>query len=331
MTARSPYVVGQWVRGATFYGRDDEIATILGAEHAAFWLVGMRRIGKTSLLRQLELLTSGLEHRWMPLYWDLQGVETAQDLRTSYEEAFEDAGNRLVSVGLNLGTLVDHANQPDLHYLAAMLAQHQLRALLLCDEAESLVALSEREPAATKLLGHALTAGAVDVVVASSVRLAPLVDGCKVPLAGLKRLYLTGLHAAAAIALIQQDHLPPTEKPPLTPESIGAIERMCGGHPFLLQLLCKRVCELGDPDEARAVVGSDPMIATLMATDFALLPEPARNILWQIARGTFESRGTLEGELSLLRGLGLLAAGSMGPVHVSNAFLQRWLTLLDQP
>jgi predicted AAA+ superfamily ATPase len=58
---RAPYVVGQWVRGEKFYGRVALIAEILHGPRNAIWLLGYRRIGKTSLLRQIEHLTSDAE------------------------------------------------------------------------------------------------------------------------------------------------------------------------------------------------------------------------------------------------------------------------------
>ena len=54
----NPYVVGQWVRGERFYGRASLIDEILSGPRNSTWVLGTRRIGKTSLLSQLERLTS---------------------------------------------------------------------------------------------------------------------------------------------------------------------------------------------------------------------------------------------------------------------------------
>ena len=50
---RNPYVVGSVVHQASFYGRKAIIADLLDARHQCVYLVGSRRIGKTSLLHQL--------------------------------------------------------------------------------------------------------------------------------------------------------------------------------------------------------------------------------------------------------------------------------------
>ncbi|MGB6361252.1 MAG: hypothetical protein WBG64_01150, partial [Thermoanaerobaculia bacterium] len=66
-----PYVVGQWVRGNRFYGRAAQLAEILEGPRDSFWLLGTRRVGKTSLLKQLEqLAVESPERGYLPLFWD---------------------------------------------------------------------------------------------------------------------------------------------------------------------------------------------------------------------------------------------------------------------
>src|SRR6185369_16450274 len=56
MLPRNPYTVGGPVRGSHFYGRTALIQSILDGNDRAIWVVGNRRIGKTSLLRRMEQL-----------------------------------------------------------------------------------------------------------------------------------------------------------------------------------------------------------------------------------------------------------------------------------
>ena len=53
---RNPYVAGYWVSGDHFYGRERLIDELLHGFERCFWIIGNRRIGKTSLLKQLEHL-----------------------------------------------------------------------------------------------------------------------------------------------------------------------------------------------------------------------------------------------------------------------------------
>ena len=82
-----PYVVGQWVRGTGFYGRGPQIAEVLEGPRNAIWLLGTRRIGKTSLLKQLEYLAaSATEPVYFPVFWDFQGAENARELHLNFDE-----------------------------------------------------------------------------------------------------------------------------------------------------------------------------------------------------------------------------------------------------
>lgn len=77
---RIPYIAGRWVRGRDHYGRRRLINYLLDVEDPAVWVVGTRRMGKTSLLRQLELETDTQTSELVPLFWDLQGCESFDDL-----------------------------------------------------------------------------------------------------------------------------------------------------------------------------------------------------------------------------------------------------------
>lgn len=71
------------MRGRDHYGRLRLINYLLDVEDLAIWVVGTLRMGKTSLLRQLELETDQPTSELVPLFWDLQGCEFFDDL--SYE------------------------------------------------------------------------------------------------------------------------------------------------------------------------------------------------------------------------------------------------------
>ncbi|HPC83674.1 MAG TPA: hypothetical protein P5234_10080 [Thermoanaerobaculaceae bacterium] len=272
-----PYVIGQWVRGERFYGRGALIEDVLRGGRPCAWVAGARRIGKTSLLRQLELLAP--EASLEPVVWDLQGVEDGRELCLSLADAVLDACGR--------DRLGPPAPGEDAPAYLARLARSQVPAgralLLLCDEAEDLAALLGRERAlADRLLDVLATAG-VRVVLASSVRLAAVATVSPHGAALLARLgpplYLGPLDPAASRALVRQQHLPAADRPALSDAAVEAICERCGGHPFLLQLLARRVLEGGELESACASLASDPMLAYLVAADLALLEEGDRVLL----------------------------------------------------
>ena len=98
---KSAFVVGQWVRGAKFYGRAALIDEILEGPRNSIWLLGTRRIGKTSVLKQVEYLTADPERsRFLPLFWDFQGAEDLSELHEGFTEALWDSEERLERLGI---------------------------------------------------------------------------------------------------------------------------------------------------------------------------------------------------------------------------------------
>ena len=86
----NPYVVGQWVRGDKFYGRTALIDEILHGHRNWLWLLGTRRIGKTSLLKQVEhIAAADPELDYFPLFWDFQGSHTPEELNLGFGDSLD--------------------------------------------------------------------------------------------------------------------------------------------------------------------------------------------------------------------------------------------------
>ncbi|MBK8048716.1 MAG: hypothetical protein IPK16_17290 [Anaerolineales bacterium] len=90
----TPYIVGRWVRKHEHYARQSLIQQLLTAQDNAYWLVGARRMGKTSLLRHIEYLTATPDSTWVPLFWDIQGCLTPEDMSAELQITLEDAAER---------------------------------------------------------------------------------------------------------------------------------------------------------------------------------------------------------------------------------------------
>ena len=45
---RNPFIAGSWVRGDNFFGRSDTLREVLDGQRHAVWVLGARRLGKTS-------------------------------------------------------------------------------------------------------------------------------------------------------------------------------------------------------------------------------------------------------------------------------------------
>jgi len=337
-----PYVVGQWVRGASFYGREREIAEVLDGPRSSIWLLGTRRSGKTSFLRQLEhLAVTAAEPTFFPVVWDFQGAEDGRELHLNFNDALLDAEERLEQIGLELDEIVADDLTASLGRLRRRLRSKSLRLLLLCDEVEELVALSRREPGLTGKLRRALQASEdVRSVLASTVRLwelagqsvdtSPFLHGFTPP------LYLGRLADDAARALIRQSRLPAEQRPRIEQETVEAIRRSCGNQPYLLQILSKRFAETGNVELATEQVSADRMVSHFFAVDFEMLAPPeqaalrclaARDAadLAEIRTATAGDGSSLSDSLFRLESLGVVRRDGDQRFSIENAFFRRWL------
>ena len=342
-----PFVVGQWVRGERFYGRAAQLVEILDGPRNALWLLGTRRVGKTSLLKQLEHLTaSSPERGFFPVFWDFQGSEDPQELHLDFADALLDAEERLQEIGIALADVEADDLFVSLGRLRRRLRARQLRLLLLCDEVEELIGLNEQAPALLRKLRRAMQSREdIRSVLASSIRLwalaeqrgdtSPFLHGFTPP------LYIQTLSDDEAEALIRQTQLPADSRPSFAAAEIERIRRRCDNHPYLIQLVCKRSLELCDVEDACEEVASDRMVSYFFSVDFEMLTETERDVLRIIAAQTAATSqsiqeelpiepGSLSGSLHRLEHLGFVRRDADRRFVLSNDFFRRWLTDLSQ-
>jgi len=322
-----PYVVGQWVRGHRFYGRRALLREALEGSHDRLWIVGMRRVGKTSLLRQVEQLAGETPGgSAVPVVWDLQGSDEPDELDLGFHDALLDAESRLAEAGV--APLPPGPAAEAIASLAGALRERGRRLLLLCDETEDLFGLLRREPDLASPLERALTASHARVVLASSVRLADSAGSG--PGAGLLAAFgaaawLGPLDAADSRALLLQENLPAERRPELPEAAVGLLASRCGGHPFLLQLAAKRAVETGDAARACERLASDPTVTHLCDVDLGLLASADREVLAGLGAGAVTGPPPSPDPLARLRGLGLVRDGADGRPEPGNWFLGRHL------
>ena len=279
-----PYVVGQWVRGEAFYGRSDLIREILDGPRNALWIVGTRRIGKTSLLKEIERLTSDGERGFFPLFWDLQGSDTPDELSLGFGDALLDAEDRFRATGIED---LDPDNEDlfaSMNQVRRALRSRGLGLLLLCDEAEELIGLNSKDAALLSKLRKAMQGReGVRTVLASTIKLwalsttaadtSPFLHGFSPP------LYLQRLTDEEADSLVRQDQLPPERRPPVVKEQARRIWQLSDKHPYLTQILGKRVLELNDLEAASDVVANDRMVSYFFSVDYDMLESRERSVL----------------------------------------------------
>ena len=340
-----PYVVGQWVRGDRFYGRRSQLAEVLEGQRDSLWVVGTRRVGKTSLLRQMEwIATSNPESGFEPLFWDFQGAGDPAELHLSFHDALLDSEERWTKAGVEVGALDPGDLFGSLAVLRRQVGASGRRLLLLCDETEELLDLHRKAPSLLRKLRRALQSSAdVRVVLASTIRLWELArqGGDTSPfLQGFTpAVYLAAMTDEEALALVVQEHLPRQERPPLLPEVARKICSACGNHPYLLHIVAKRYLELGDLGEALDQVRNDQMVSHFFGVDYAMLSAQEQDVLQTLAeygpldREALEVRagtrsGGLNGSLLRVENLGFILRSEDRCVRLANDFSKQWLTSL---
>jgi len=318
------FAFGQWVRGERFHGRIAEIAEILDGPRNGIWVLGSRAIGKTSLLKHLEILTADdPAGRYFPLFWDLQGSVEPEDLNGDFLAALADAEDRLAALDLRLEEIGSGDFFESLGRLRRALRAKGRTLLLLWDEVEELIHLHARSPALLRKLRRALQSSeGIRTVIASGPRLwklaeqrddtSPFLHGFAPP------LYLGPLHDEAARRLVRQCE-----------SDAGTVEeilRRCGNHPSLLQLFCARFAELRDLERATESVAADPTIRFFFAVDFDLLLPVEQEAVLALARGGTEPLD--EAVLSHLERLGWVCrtTGATAPEReIASPILRQWL------
>ena len=337
-----PFVVGQWVRGENFYGRSAMVEEVLGGNRNWLWLLGTRRIGKTSMLKQLELIAATKpELGFVPVFWDLQGADRPEELHLDFADSLLDAEKHLEGVGISISDIRADDCFESLGRLRRQLLSKNLRLLLLCDEVEELIQLNRQDPALLRKLRRALQSReGIRSVLASSGRLwrlaeagedtSPFLDGFTPP------LYIGTLSDEDARDLVRQSQLPDVSRPAFGVDEVERIRENCGNHPYLIQLLCRRAHEHKDLEQATEEVAADRAVSFFFSVDFELLSETERTILNLLAeQPNLSSKSVVEsladpvdglaGRLKALQNMGLVAEDETGGLFLPNAFLRRWL------
>jgi len=331
---RNPFIAGSWVRGENFVGRGAILRDVLEGERDSIWVVGARRLGKTSLLKELEYRTlQNPQTPFVPLYWDLQGSADARGLADGLLGSVEDSEAFRRATDIAVEDLEGHSVADMLTTLVRRTVRSGWRLLMLIDEAEELLTVARSDAAVLPRLRRVFQKGSeVRTVLTATRRLAQLnelPDVATSPfLQGfIPALYLTPLAQEDARALLLRGKFSEDES--------SAIQERTANHPFLLQLIASRLFESRDLAATLDQVAADEMVANFFSVDFQTLDAQERALLEPVARHgeqSFDelsraagiSRETTETLLFGLRMMGYLSEQG-GRYRIGNWFFDRWL------
>ena len=335
---RNPFIAGSWVRADNFFGRSDVLREVLEGERDSLWALGARRLGKTSLLKELEYrVQQNPQTPFVALYWDLQGSGDARGLADGLLGSVEDseAFRRATDIsaedleGLSVGDM--------LTTLVRRTVRSGWRLLLLVDEGEEFLTVARADASVLPRLRKVFQKGPeVRTVLTATKRLArvdertdfdtsPFMQGFIPP------LYLTPLADDEARALLARGRF--------AAEETALIMERTANHPFLIQLIASRLFESRDLTATLDQVAADEMVANFFSVDFQTLDADERAILEAVARDGGRDRGALAQAVGrsedavepLLFGLRMMGylAGDGGGYRLGNWFFERWLKRVE--
>jgi DNA-binding CsgD family transcriptional regulator/ssRNA-specific RNase YbeY (16S rRNA maturation enzyme) len=338
----SPYITSNWVEGANFYGREALCQTLSLAQERCIYLVGVRRIGKTSLLKRLVTLMHPTA-----LYCDL--MQAAAQGGGGEEHAMLDESRMVRLLRRELSRLPHEGIQATrevwergenglvrwLEEVSWQWEEQGITVTLLWDEAEML----RRLPTPTLMGLRALVQNShsLRLVICASKALAAINEQWRNEevspfLFGFKTYYLAALTDEEATLLIRQ-----RGRVQVADATVEQICTLTGNHPFLLQTLCDRLYQDGtlrQPQERDILI--DAMMADLFRIDVEHLSPGEQAIVYALAQHgpasmeVIEQQTALSGEVlhSLTHGIlhmGYIRLLADGRYAIGNDFLALWL------
>ncbi|MFQ5651591.1 MAG: protein kinase [bacterium] len=329
---KNPFVAGSWVRGPSFFGREKIVREILDGERTCLWVAGTRRLGKTSLLKQLELLSTRGPYadKFVPLFWDMQGSQNLEGLKESLLESIEDAEERFADIGVDIAGLEEQDVFGILRTARRRAKDRNLTLLLLCDETEELINVERNNPEALPKLRRILQQGENILTVLTATRRLSKLESSSVPSTSpflygfVPPVYLTPLDESQARQLIGLGNFPEAV--------VSDIIKKTNQHPYLMQLICRRLFESHDLEAVTEELCADEMVAHFFSVDFQCLEPKEKEILLYILQNEGLSLLDLqklfsERLLQHLYELSQLGFIKKGNAHyeVANFFFRTWL------
>ncbi len=320
---RNPFSVGRWVTGAQFFGRRAMIDAILSGDEPCHWVIGKRRMGKTSMLRQIELEVNTQHPDKFALFWDIQGSYDGKGLFDSLFDAIEDNQDLYPDAWQTLGLELDEAdNTPQLlKKLARCATRAKRHLLLLIDESEELVNIGRQDPAILSKLRRFLQTNhnTTTIMVSSPTleQISSVTTETSPFLHGFSVTYLGNFTEAETDRLLIRGLADPDQR--------RKIYNLTHGNPFEVQLLARHLFEEPFLDRVLLELETNPTLNQTIEVNFNLLTDDERAVLKEIHCDTlpfqdFERAITLK-----LARMGYLE--EIGPERyvIGSYFQSKWL------
>lgn len=326
----NPYIVGDWVDKHHFYGREDLLRQILQQSTHIIHVLGMRRIGKTSILKRMAAEQPDM------LYLNLQRTGGEWDrFQRLLQRTLKQAKLDYLHNNHRLNQAEDVCDILDILDEASADAERTL--WLLLDEAELLIELGRNNLKMLKMFqGTMWETRHLKLLFASAKQMSQLdeltcTDDYGTPFLNHfpPPIFVRNLSDEAAARLIRRTQ---SEQPIEVPEEV--VMGLCeytDNFPFYLQWLGYRLWEDNpNPQEwqfAPDQLPQTPDLERMMRYDFDYLSSEERAIIRAVLHQEEPPAGHQRLYLHGLVRLGYLKQTKKGYV-VGNRFLEAWLRRL---
>jgi hypothetical protein len=248
----SPYEPNLPVAGSQFYGRSSEITLLLSHPKRSFAIEGGRRIGKTSLLKEVKRreVKRILSKRELPqahvrqiVRYDFWGYTGEQPFFEEVVRHFGEGFPKLV--------------RPDFasyfpRFIARMSKVHNGRIIFMFDEVDDLIKYERKTN--YRLLGllkRIAQAGDCRLIIAGFRELSEECNRFGTPLSFCQRVRLHNLNRDETMSLVSGPMASMGVR--LQREVFPQILNDTGGHPQLVQLYCQALVEILDAAKERTI------------------------------------------------------------------------------
>lgn len=234
----NPYTTN-WVSGENFYGRQGYIGQILDSDDRMMLILGTRKIGKTSLLRQIEYLSN--PPSYIGVYLDLSGVQTQEYFADrllfscSQDKFFEQ-------IQFDVEKFKGESLFEILSELDGKLKKKRTQLILLCDESERFADFDESFLKGIQSFIR-YDSQRIRLILTASQGIYKLYDtrrGWTTPpfLHGVPEMTLSRLEDDEAESLIRQIDSEGKSAIEVSDKTVSETQRLTDNQPFLIQCLC---------------------------------------------------------------------------------------------
>lgn len=334
---KNPFIVGDWIKNDTdFIGRQHLLKKYLPLEKQFNWLIGARRMGKTSLLRYLQRQYRK-QNRMIPLFWDVSGANSSYDLKLSFIDSLEAAGIEMQAVDIHydIDQMEGESLFNNLRWLMRQCRKNVVRIVLLIDESEALFRVAvQDEQFLHRFKALLLNQLLLSVILASNHGLAsydklstthflaPFLQSFSPP------DYITPWGEDEAKILIQRCTNDSSEE--------EKIIEFTGCLPFLVQMMCFYYFDRGDLNASIEAIRENNVLDLFFRDDFQYLDrmdyqilaelihlEPAISQAIAAAMNTAERH--IRKRLNTLTLLGFTKHQAHDKFGLNNSFLRSWI------